>query len=301
MSRTAAAATTSTSSRNRAMLMLAAVFGILAAVLMFAFLKGRGGSNENVLNEALKAGGASESVVVVARDIQPGEQITADMLTTKPIPVTALLSGRIKDVEEIEGKVATAPLFAGEQVIEAKVTTYAGQNTLAFKVPAGLRSLSLEVPHEAWIAGGLVQPGDRVDILGITVLAKTDPLTGEEKPNVVSGYLVQDAEVLAVSQKIVKSIPNLDLRVKNPQAAGTAGAAVAPVASPGDKTDSFEKAISVTLALTPEQAAKVALIDAMKDDAGQYRILVRQKGDTNKVTGTQAWTLDETIPDPKKK
>jgi Flp pilus assembly protein CpaB len=153
---------------------------------------------------------------------------------------------------------------------------------------------------------GLVQPGDRVDIIALTALAKTDPLTGEEKPNVISGYIAQDIEILAVSQRLVKVIPNIDERAKNANepglsnpasSASTSGAA----AKPDDKAETYEKAISVTLAMKPDDAAKISLIDAMKKDQGQYRLLARQKGDTAQLTGTISWTLDDVIPTPKKK
>ena len=50
MNRTIAAA--SSSSRNRGVLLLAAVFGILSAMLMFAFLNSKGG--DDGINEKLK-------------------------------------------------------------------------------------------------------------------------------------------------------------------------------------------------------------------------------------------------------
>lgn len=295
------AAATSGSSRNRGVLMLAAVFGILSALLMLAFLSSRGG---DTANDAAFNGGAAESVVVVTRNVNVGEKVTSDMLGLKSYPAGALLTGYIvsKDMASLVGKVATAPLFEGEQVIAAKVSTYEGQNTLAWKIPDGMRALTLQVPHEAWIAAGLPQPGDRVDVLAITTLTRTDPLTGQDRPDVVAGYMAQDVEVLAVAQSLVKTIPNLDAKKAN--ADGTVGAAgaaaVVPAAKPGEAADTYEKSISITLALPPDLAAKVALLDAIKDDVGQYRILPRQKGDAAPITGTQSWTYDDIFP-PKKK
>lgn len=279
--------------------MLAAVFGILSALLMFAFLSSKGGSD----TPSVAGGGPAESVVVAARNVNVGEKITADMLEPRSLPVTTLLNGHIlgKDSSSIVGKVATAPIFQGEQVLTAKVTTYEGQNTIAWKVPEGMRALSLQVPHEAWIAAGLPQPGDRVDVLAITTLTRTDPLTGQERPDVVAGYMAQDVEVLAVSQSLVKTIPNLDARTKagNGTADSAAPLAVSSV-NQDDKGATYEKSISITLALMPDLAAKIALVDAMKDDVGQYRILPRQKGDTQPLSGTILWTYDDIFPAKKK-
>ena len=295
------AAATSGSSRNRGVLMLAAVFGILSALLMFAFLSSRGG---DTANDTTFAGGAAESVVVVTRNVNVGEKVTSDMLGLKSYPAGALLTGYVasKDMALLVGKVATAPLFEGEQVITAKVSTYEGQNTLAWKIPDGMRALTLQVPHEAWIAAGLPQPGDRVDVLAITTLMRTDPLTGQERPDVVSGYMAQDVLVLAIAQSLVKTVPNLDSKKASGDGAVAAGAAAAVVPStkPGEAGDTYEKSISITLALPPDLAAKVALVDAMKDDVGQYRILPRQKGDSAPITGTTTWSYDDIFPAKKK-
>lgn len=297
MARTIAAAT-SGSGRNRGVLMLAAVFGILSALLMFAFLSSKGGSSEKA---GVLGGGPAESVVIATRDVSAGEKITADMLEPRSLPVSTLLSGHVlsKDSESIVGKVATSPIFQGEQVTTPKVTTYEGQNGISWKVPDGMRALSLQVPHEAWIAAGLPQPGDRVDVLAITTLTRTDPLTGQERPDVVAGYMAEDIEVLAVSQTLVKKITNVDAKAK---AAADGSTSAAPVSSTADddKVSTYEKAISITLALPPDLAAKVALVDAMKDEAGQYRLLPRQKGDSKPLSGTITWSYDDIFPSKKK-
>jgi Flp pilus assembly protein CpaB len=283
--------------------MLAALFGILSAGLMFAFLSSRGG--DGGLNKALTSGDGAENVVVATRDVAAGETITADMLTTRPIAAADLLQGRVTKGTDLVGKVATAPIYTGEQVTTPKVTTYEGQSTLAYKVPNGMRALSLTVPHEAWAAAGLVQPGDRVDIYAIVTMSTVDPLTGQEKVNVTSGIIAQNVEVLAVAQTLVKTIPNLDEK-KKAGADGSSGGSAATTSTavqspaPGDKTETYEKAVSITLALSPEQAARVSIVDSLKDEVGQYRITPRQKGDAAPVTGNTTWTLDDVF-DTKKK
>lgn len=322
------ASAVSGSSRNRAVLLIAAVCAVLSGALMFAFLNSRG-SDGSDLEAALTSAGGAESVVVVARDIPVGEQITDEMLEIKPVPTSALLLGRVTSTEDIVGKVAVAPMYAGEQVVISKVTTYVGQNTLAYKVPTGMRALSLQIPHEAWANAGLVQPGDRVDVLGVTTTMKTDPLTGEEKPNVVAWYITENVEVLAFAQTTVKVIPGVDgelvtvpasgdeatdtngstettVTTTDPETGevirttttGSGGSAqiADPKSKPGDEAPSYETAISITLALPPDVAAQVLILDAMKDDVGQYRIVTRQKGDTSTSAssdGVSSWSFED--------
>jgi len=296
MARSIATAATS-SSRNRGVLMLAALFGVLSAALMFAFLSSRGGDDSS-LDNALSGGGEMRTVVVLARDVDFGTTITSDMLTRATVPAGAILPGAFEDEAELVGQVTTTRVFAGEQVIPGKITTFEGQNTLAFKVPEGMRALSLEVPHEAWVNAGLPQPGDRIDVLGITTLLTVDPLTGQEKPDIVSSIIAQDVMVLAVAQSLVNYVPEVsettaDGSTTDPDTTGTTGASSEPAYRPLGSEETYEKSISVTLALTPELAAKVAIIDAMKDDQGQYRLMTRQQGDRAPIDGETSWTLDD--------
>ena len=84
MNRTIASASSNSSSRNRGVLVLAAVFGILSAMLMFAFLNTR--RRRQRCSDQLLQGAGAESVVVLTRDVTVGERITADMLGTKTVP-----------------------------------------------------------------------------------------------------------------------------------------------------------------------------------------------------------------------
>ncbi|MCC7364052.1 MAG: Flp pilus assembly protein CpaB [Dehalococcoidia bacterium] len=298
MARSITSTAAASSSRNKGVLMLALLFGILSAALMFAFLSSKGGGKD--LSEQLGAGEGAESVVVVVRDIAAGEKIERGALEMRTIPANGLLQGRFTTQDDVEGKVATAPIFAGEQVIEAKLTSYATADEIAYKIPQDMRALSLMVPHEAWIAAGLPQPGDRVDILGITTLIKIDPLTGQEKPDIIAGLMAQDVEVLAVSQRLVRKVVGVESLpgASTTPAAGTeAGTNPDPAVSTATEDEgdgeTFETSISITLALAPDLAAKIAIIDAMDDSQGQYRILPRQKGDTKSIDGQQTWSLDE--------
>jgi Flp pilus assembly protein CpaB len=280
--------------------MLAAVFGILSAMLMFAFLSNRGGSNSTV-DQALNNSGAAESVLVVAQDIPFGTVITADMVSMQSLPKSAALEGRVSKSEDVVGKVATAPLYKGQQVVDRQFTTFEGQNTLAYKVPPGMRAVSLHIPNENWIVGGLPQPGDRIDFLAITTLSRTDPLTGQERPDVVAGIVAQDVQILAVSQKVVKTIPKLDSKTTT-AADPSAASAVKPDSSakPLDDGATYEKALSITLALPPDLAAKISLVDALKNDVGQYRLLLRRQGESEPLTGTTTWGYDDLFPAKKK-
>ena len=280
--------------------MLAAVFGILSAMLMFAFLS-QGGDSGTSVDQSLSNAGGAESVLVVSQDIPFGTVITADMVTVQSLPKSAALDGRVGKAEDVVGKVATAPLYKGQQVVDRQFTTFEGQNTLAYKVPPGMRAVSLHVPNENWIVGGLPQPGDHVDFVAITTLTRTDPLTGQERPDVVAGIVAQDVQILAVSQKVVKTIPKVDTKTGTTgDASSTPAVKTDSSAKPLDDGATYEKSLSITIALPPDLAAKVSIIDAMKSDVGQYRLLLRRQGDSEPITGTTTWGYEDLFPAKKK-
>jgi len=292
------------SNRNKAMLMVAIVLGIASFALMFAFLNSRGGG-DSAVDRALSGPGAEE-VVVAVRDIQAGQKISAADLDVVSVPGAALLPGRFADPTLLVGQVATSPIFAGEQVTLNRITETAGAATLAFKVPDGMRAVALEVPHESWIAAGLPQPGDRIDVLAIATLIKVDPLTGEQRPDLMGAYIAQNVEILAIAQTLVQSVTAVNRTGGDDPANPSADATTTPGAGETDidsqlgtvqdSGQTFQTAISVTLALPPELAAKVAMLDAVKDDQAQYRLVVRQKGDDEEITGTAAWSWDDIFP-----
>jgi uncharacterized lipoprotein YbaY len=77
---------------------------------------------------------------------------------------------------------------------------------------------------------------------------------------------------------------------------GVSGTPGAQAVSPDQEITTYEESISITLALPPDLAAKVALVDALEDDAGQFRILSRQKGDSDPISGKVTFSYEDIFP-----
>ena len=292
------ATTLSGTNRNKAMLMVALVLGIASFALMFAFLSSRGGSDSSI-KKALDVGVSTR--LVATSDIKVGDRIGPGNTEVQSVANQSILPGAFESLEAAKDQVVAVPIFVGEQVTAAKVSQANAIDTLSVRVPKGFRALALQVPHEAWIAGGLPQPGDRVDVIGMLTLEKTDPLTGQVRPEVTSGYVVENVEVLAVAQTIVKSV-----KKAGASATVTPSATAAPSATgtPGandfralDSGSTYEAAISITLAVSEVDALRLGLLDALKDDTGQYRIVLRSSGDSEPVKKeNKAITLEDIFP-----
>lgn len=241
---------------GRSLLLLALLFAFIAAILVFVALRGGGGDEET------KAAGPTTKVVVAAHDISARTTLDSGMLELAEVPTGSVLDGSFSNVDDLDGQVARYPLLKGEQVTSSKIGVLKDDETgLSFVFPEGMRAFSIQVSEES-SAGGLILPGDLVDVIAIL----GGDLVGVDK----AVTLIQGVEVLAVAQEAQEPIPAArPTGTPEPSAvSGTLGERPKDVeANPGART--------VTLAVTPEQAQLLALVQAN----GELALSLRSFGD----------------------
>ncbi len=251
-----------------ALLLLATVLGIATAAASFAWLSRADTEQEQVAQSFER----TRPAVVAVASIPAGTRLTADMLAVRDIPEAAFLQGTTTEVPAVVGRVTRYPLLAGEQVNVNKIVTD-GQPSgsgLAFSVPPGMRAVSVSI-NEVRGAGGLIVPGDRVDVLVHTdyerLFAPADLATiipNEEKRHPTTLTVLQDVLVLAVAQA---TTPPIDGQ--------TEAGALRP-----EEAEAQPAAGSVTLAVTPTQAQ--SLFFAAQE--GTVGLILRSFGDTSTTT-----------------
>jgi Flp pilus assembly protein CpaB len=148
---------------------VALAVGLLAALINIAVLRDR----------------REMTAVAVARgQIESADQVTGDMVRWVEVPADSPLAEGLVDESLLAGGlVATRPIAAGEPITA---------RALAPEVTGGgLRAMSVPVAREH-AAGGVLRPGDRVDVI--------DVVDGEPT------YVVTDAEVLSVASESTGSL-----------------------------------------------------------------------------------------------
>lgn len=245
---------------GRGLLLLALLFAVVAAVLVFVAL------NANGDNDGKASASDTTQVVVAARDLAPRTTLKSDMLKVVDVSTDSALAGTFSTTDALVGQITRYPLVANEQVSSSKVGGGGSDNDqgLSFVVPAGMRAFSISVSEESSV-GGLILPGDLVDV--IAILHKED--VGMDK----AITLVQNVEVLAVAQAAQEPIPPAQANTTaTPTPSGTLGERPEDVKpNPGART--------VTLAVTPEQAQLLALVQLK----GELALTLRQFGDRGPV------------------
>jgi pilus assembly protein CpaB len=227
---------------DRTIMIAAVVLAAIAAVLVFVAANS-GGSSSTAKTVTPAAG--TLAVVTALSDISANTTITADMVQVTTLPAAAVLTGAYTGTDGLVGLTTRYPLLAGEQVTPNKVgESVKDDKSLALVVPPGQRAISIPTKEES-IVGGLILPGDLVDIIAV--------FTAQDTGVAKSLTLVQNVEVLAVGQKAEEAIAR---PIGTPAATGAATGSYGQ--TPQD-AKAQPNASTVTLSVTPAQAQLLAL------------------------------------------
>ncbi len=243
---------------NRRFLLLTIVFALLSAVLVYAAIS-RGSTSKEAESASMTG-----FTVIAKMDIPARTQITAEMLALKEIPLSVRPATALTSIDDAVGKVTRYPIGADEEVTPNKIVSLQGTQTtdsLSFVVPKGMRAISIQA-DQVLSAGGLVLPGDYVDIMGVLKGTKPDGTTVE---NYVVKTILQNVQVLAVAQKIA------DIAVGS----GTGSTSASADSSSGSSAKPNPEATTLTILASPEQSELLFLAESN----GTLRAVVRGFGD----------------------
>ncbi|CAL8978999.1 hypothetical protein RHODGE_RHODGE_04668 [Rhodoplanes serenus] len=176
------------------MIAVAAVFGLLAVFATRSWLNSQAEARMRSLEAGRGAPAvASRTVVVAARPLRFGHELSAQVLREAPWPADALPPGAVATIPELlsSGKrVVLSPMEPNEPVLAMKITGPGQRATLSALVGPGMKAVTIRV-NDVDGVGGFVLPGDRVDVV----------LTRQvDKDNASTQVLLQDVRVLAVDQ-----------------------------------------------------------------------------------------------------
>jgi len=221
-------------------IVLVAVVAVLVALLA-AFGAYRFLSEKSRFAE--KARLETVGIVVAAVDIPLGAKLTPNQVAISAWPKGQYPKDAFPDAKSVVGRMAIREFFRGEPIVGSKlVPADKSPGILSLKIPVGMRAFSVKV-NEVVGVGGFINPDTRVDVL-VTTAQSTQHQGGK-----VSKIVLEDVMVLAVGQSI-------EGKDSKPTAVNT-----------------------VTLAVTPEDAEKLAL--ASND--GTIQLGMRNFADTEKV------------------
>jgi pilus assembly protein CpaB len=145
-------------------------------------------------------------VYVAQEDITAGmsadNAIEQGLIARDEIPSRSVPSGAIAELSQIEGDIATVDIVQGEVIVSQRFGTTVAETGGRFEVPDGLQAVSVQVSVVPGVAG-FIEPDDTVSIVGR--LSTSDPEDDEEEAAAEdrAQFLIQNALVLAVGQRVV--------------------------------------------------------------------------------------------------
>ena len=227
--------------------------------------------------QAATAAAVTHTQVVVAKSTLAAQTaLTPDNVALQDVSADAIQPNAATALADVTGKALTIPVATGQQILTPYLASPTTPDVKTFSdlVPAGKRAMSVTFT-ELNTAGGLVSPGDYVDVIGVF----NKETLGKDQ----SMILMQDILVLAVAQNTspdqlprqgasssptaAQNPPSLPLPTGRSSSVGLPfpqpTSASVPVAPAQTRT--------VTLAVDPEAAERLALAE----DYGHLRYIVR--------------------------
>jgi Flp pilus assembly protein CpaB len=225
---------------NRLLILVGVLLAITGAI--GAMVIASGGGSKTAGPAAASASPTPEpkvQVVVAAKDIAAGTQITSDMLTTSQqnVSIVTAAGDTFRDPLTITGRITATAVKKGQIVVGSRDLLTPGSMTdgqsIAGSVASGMVAVTMEVDQINGV-GTLIVPGDRVDIilavyvpqLGINVSGTPtqggvgiSSLTIPADKDVTAKMLIQNRRVLGTLTPPVEATP----------AAAKASGAVEPV------------------------------------------------------------------------
>jgi pilus assembly protein CpaB len=180
-------------------------------------------------------------VIIASRDIPEGVQIDRLAVATAQWPVQSAPDGAYQSIDSVAGRVTRVAVFKGEAIVPGRLAPTGTGAGLEVKIPPGQRAMAVRINDVAGISG-LLQPNSRVDVL-VTI---RDDVSAKQ----VAKLFMSNMLVLSVGTEVQR-----------------------------DNDGKPISATTVTLAVTPEEAERLAI--AM--NAGTLQLVLRGYGDPDSV------------------
>jgi len=234
--------------KKKISLIAAVVMGLFAIILVNKYLS-------QIEQDKAKTGGEIIRVLIATKRIQAGTRINRTMVELKKIPVEFVQPSALNSVEAAMGKTAVIDIAGNEQILASKFSDAISKgpgSTLAMKTPFGKRAITISV-DELSAVGGMVKPGDYVDIIGNFPFPQM--VAGKAETQIVTVMLFQNVLVLAVGSQIERE----------------------EVIDGGSRGGSARRsASSVTLALAPKEAELITYAQQQ----GRLKLILRSPLDS---------------------
>lgn len=175
--------------KNMMLFVVAVGCGLVASIGVSQYMERASGATGEV---------ETAEIFVAITEVAPGQKLDAQNVKLEEWPKDRVPEGAITELEKLADQFTRTRLYAGEPILVAKLMDSSIRGSEAITIPKGFRVVSVPVTVDTAVAG-MLQPGDRVDIL--VFLRKN-----AEIPETGTRTLLRDVNVFGVDGTTDRSI-----------------------------------------------------------------------------------------------
>ncbi|MCC6775970.1 MAG: Flp pilus assembly protein CpaB [Hyphomicrobiales bacterium] len=250
------------------MIVFAVLFGLIAVFLAQSWLNSQAEMRARNMQTTHKPV-VAQTIVVAAKPLRYGHQLTQESLREIPWPEGVLPQGAFASVPDVlkDGKrIVLTAIEPNEPLLTVKITGPGQRATLSSLVQDGFKAVTIRV-NDVDGVGGFVLPGDRVDV------ALTRNV---DKENASTQVILQDVRVLAIDQVA-------DERTSNPSVAKSVTLEVDTVGAQKLSLAGSIGSLSLMLRKAGEASAEKSSRVTVKD---LFQEIIPDRGRSSAVTVT---------------
>lgn len=228
------------------LLLIAGACGLIASISISQVIERNNNPGEVPMGE----------LFVAVTDIDIGAKLDATNVKLDKWPKDRIPEGAINKVEDLKDKFPRVRLYAGEPILTAKLMDSNSGVDRATKIPEGYRVVSVKVTMDE-VVSGLVQPGDRVDV--VMFVRKND-----EIGKTAAHTILKEVRVFAINSETERST---------------------------DANGDQMVAKTVSLLVKPNQVESVMLAAEL----GKLRLSLRRPNDTTEMHDDDGTDIEELL------
>jgi pilus assembly protein CpaB len=200
--------------KQRIIPIVSILVGILAFVLTIIFIRGKQDEYNRKISDFYR-NARQIQIVVAASDVPAGTALSKRDLGVKTVyEMGVSVKGQqvtIDDAEMLLGRKVMYAIAKNDPILWSDLEGGSSKDKLAFIVKPGLRAISISVGGASAVSS-LVQPNDRIDVLGsFSLPSKQTP--GEMET--VTLTVLQDVSVLATGQDMANLRPSMRRQLRS--------------------------------------------------------------------------------------
>lgn len=176
--------------KNMMLFVVAVGCGLVASIGVSQYMERASGSGSAAVETA--------KIFVAMTDVSQGVKLDAQNVKLEEWPKDRVPEGAITELEQLEDRFTGTRLYAGEPILSAKLMDSTIRGSESITIPKGFRVVAVPVTVDTAVSG-MLQPGDRVDIL--VFLRKN-----AEIPETGTRTLLRDVNIFSVDGTTNRSI-----------------------------------------------------------------------------------------------